>query len=131
MDAGEQLAAEILDAIRSGRDLWVFDQVIEGSDRFERARNVLIEKRDAPNASAIPGRFFESMQMNRSGRFIASKRDEDANEVFYPDDSRPGAGLPSRLISTPWPLRLWTKMRSLDPASSLTSCVTASQPYVP
>jgi hypothetical protein len=31
MDAGEQLAAEILDAIRSGRDLWVFDQVIEVS----------------------------------------------------------------------------------------------------
>ena len=47
MDAGEQLAAEILDAIRSGRDLWVFDQFIEGPDRLERARQVLIEKRDA------------------------------------------------------------------------------------
>ena len=47
MDAGEQLAAEILDAIRSGRDLYVFDQVIEGPDRLERARKVLIEKRDA------------------------------------------------------------------------------------
>ena len=47
MDAGEQLAAEILDAIRLGRDLWVFDQVIEGPDRLERARKVLIEKRDA------------------------------------------------------------------------------------
>jgi hypothetical protein len=47
MDAGEQLAAEILDAIRSGRDLWVYDQVIEGPDRRQRAREVLIEKRDA------------------------------------------------------------------------------------
>jgi hypothetical protein len=47
MDAGEQLAAEILDAITSGRDLWVFDQFIEGPDRLERARKVLIEKRDA------------------------------------------------------------------------------------
>jgi hypothetical protein len=47
MDAGEQLAAEILDAIRSGRDLWMFDQFIEGPDRLERARKVLIEKRDA------------------------------------------------------------------------------------
>ena len=47
MDAGEQLAAEILGAIRSGRDLYVFDQVIEGPDRLERARKVLIEKRDA------------------------------------------------------------------------------------
>ena len=47
MDAGEQLAAEILDAIRFGRDLWVFDQFIEGPDRLERARKVLIEKRDA------------------------------------------------------------------------------------
>ena len=38
MDAGEQLAAEILDAIKSGRDLWVFDQFIELYDRLERAR---------------------------------------------------------------------------------------------
>ena len=47
VDTGEQLAAEILDAISSGRDLWVFDQVIEGPDRLEHARKVLIEKRDA------------------------------------------------------------------------------------
>jgi hypothetical protein len=47
MDAGEQLAAEILDAISSGRDLYVFDQFIEGSNRLERSRKVLIEKRDA------------------------------------------------------------------------------------
>ena len=47
MDVGEQLATEILDAVSSGRDLWVFDQVIEGPDRLERAPKVLIEKRDA------------------------------------------------------------------------------------
>jgi hypothetical protein len=47
MDAGEQLAAEIPDAISSGRDLPVFDQVIEGPDRLERARKVLIEKRNS------------------------------------------------------------------------------------
>src|ERR1700691_4641970 len=40
MDAGERLAAEILDAIKSGRDLWVLDQIIEGPDRLERARRV-------------------------------------------------------------------------------------------
>jgi hypothetical protein len=47
MDAGEQLAAKILDAIRSGRDLYVFDRFIKGPDRLESARKVLIEKRDA------------------------------------------------------------------------------------
>ncbi len=47
MDAEEQLAAEILDAVSSGRDLYVFDQFIEGPDRLERARKVLIGKRDA------------------------------------------------------------------------------------
>jgi hypothetical protein len=47
MDAAEQLAAEILEAIGSGRDLYVFDQFIAGSNRLERSRKVLIEKRDA------------------------------------------------------------------------------------
>jgi len=47
MDAGEQVAVEILDALRLGRDLWMFDQFIEGPDRLERARTVLIERRDA------------------------------------------------------------------------------------
>jgi hypothetical protein len=47
MDAGEQLATEILDAIGSGRDLYVFDQYIVGPDSLKRARKVLIEKRDA------------------------------------------------------------------------------------
>jgi hypothetical protein len=47
MDAGEQLAAEILDAVRSGRDLYVCDQFINGPDRLECSRKVLIEERDA------------------------------------------------------------------------------------
>ena len=40
-------AAEILDAIKSGRDIWMFDQYIGGLDNLKRARKVLIEKRDA------------------------------------------------------------------------------------
>ena len=47
MDADEQLAAEILDAVSSGRDFYVSDQFIEGPDRLERALEVLIEERDA------------------------------------------------------------------------------------
>jgi hypothetical protein len=47
MDAGERLAAEILDAIRSGSDLYVYDRFIGGPDRLEHARKVLIEERDA------------------------------------------------------------------------------------
>ena len=41
------MAADILHAIRSGRDLWLFDQVVEGPDRLERACNLLIERRAA------------------------------------------------------------------------------------
>jgi hypothetical protein len=52
LESGEQLAAEILDAVNSGRDLWVFDQFIESPDRLERARKVLIEKRDACSDAA-------------------------------------------------------------------------------
>jgi hypothetical protein len=40
-------ASEILDAIKSGRDIWVFDEYIGGTDSLERAHKVLIEKRDA------------------------------------------------------------------------------------
>ena len=47
MDRGEQLAAEILDAIRLGRDIYVYDQFIKGPDSVEQARQVLTEKRDA------------------------------------------------------------------------------------
>lgn len=47
MDDGEQLVAGILDAIRSGRDLYLYDQYIVGADARQRAREMLIEKRDA------------------------------------------------------------------------------------
>jgi hypothetical protein len=47
MDAGKQLAARMIDAMRSGGDLWVHDQAIKGPDGLECARKVLIEKRDA------------------------------------------------------------------------------------
>lgn len=46
MDAGE-LVAKILDAISSGRDLYLYDRYIIGPDARQRARAVLIEKRDA------------------------------------------------------------------------------------
>jgi hypothetical protein len=68
MDVGEQLAAEILDAIRSGRDLWVFDQFIEGPDRLERARQVLIEKRDAesdPDEAAFLASIMRGLENGR------------------------------------------------------------------
>ena len=47
MDAGEQLGADIVDAIKSGRDVWVFDQFLQGPDRLEHARKILSERRDA------------------------------------------------------------------------------------
>jgi hypothetical protein len=47
MEPGTQIAAEILEAIRSGRDLWVFDQYLEGPDRLQQARTLVIERRDA------------------------------------------------------------------------------------
>ena len=47
MDTGEQLAAEIIDAIRSGSDVWVFDQILQGPDRLEHARKLLLEKATA------------------------------------------------------------------------------------
>lgn len=44
---GERIAAEILEAIRSGQDLWVLDQFIGGPYPVERVRKLLIERRDA------------------------------------------------------------------------------------
>jgi hypothetical protein len=46
MDAGE-LVAKILDAISSGRDLYLHDQYIIGPNAKQRAPEVPIEKRDA------------------------------------------------------------------------------------
>ena len=44
MDSGEQLASAIIEAIRSGRDVWVFDQMLQGLDRLEHARKLLVER---------------------------------------------------------------------------------------
>ena len=41
------MIAEILEAITSGRDLYLYDHYIIGPDSRQRAREVLIEKRDA------------------------------------------------------------------------------------
>ena len=43
----EKFVANILDAIGSGRDLYLYDHYIAGPDPRQRAREVLIEKRDA------------------------------------------------------------------------------------
>jgi hypothetical protein len=53
---GEQVAEYILDAIRSGRDLYLCDQFIAGPDRLDCAINLLTEQRDAsadPNDVAL------------------------------------------------------------------------------
>jgi hypothetical protein len=47
MDNGELLAAEIFEAIRSGRDLWLYDQFVGGPDHLERTRQLLVERRAA------------------------------------------------------------------------------------
>lgn len=43
----QELAAKILEAIRSGRDLYLYDRYIIGPDAVQRAREVLIEKCNA------------------------------------------------------------------------------------
>jgi hypothetical protein len=65
-----QLAARVLDAIRSGGDLYVLDQVIEGPDRLERARKVMIEKRDAcsdPDEAAFLTSIIRTLEKWRRG----------------------------------------------------------------
>ena len=55
-ETGEQRAAKIVEAMRLGRDLWLYDQYIGPPNRVERARKVLIERRDAcsdPDESAF------------------------------------------------------------------------------
>ena len=46
-DTGEQLAADIIGGVKSGRDVWVFDQILGGPDRLEHARKILSERRAA------------------------------------------------------------------------------------
>ena len=47
MNRGAESAAEIREAIRLRRELYIFDQFVEGPDQLGRARQILIERRDA------------------------------------------------------------------------------------
>jgi hypothetical protein len=59
MQPGEQIAAYISAGIKSGRDVYVYDHYLGGSEaeRFEQAVKVLIEKRyacsDADEAASL------------------------------------------------------------------------------
>lgn len=67
MDAGA-LIAEILNAITSGRDLYLYDHYIIGPDSRQRAREVLIEKRDAcsdPDEMAFLTRAISALEEGR------------------------------------------------------------------
>ena len=74
MDTKAKLAAKMLDAIRSGGDLWVYDQFVEGPDRLERARKLVIERRAA---CSDPD---EAASLTRVIRWL-EKGDEDASQV--------------------------------------------------
>jgi hypothetical protein len=68
-EAGDQLAAEILDAIRSGCDLYVFDHYLAGLDCLERARRLLIQRRDAcsdPDETALLTSIICALEKNDS-----------------------------------------------------------------
>ena len=47
MDTFERLAANIIDAITSGRDVCVMDQILKGPGRLQHARKILFERRAA------------------------------------------------------------------------------------
>jgi hypothetical protein len=65
MDVGVQIAAEIIDAIRSGRDVYVHDQILEGPDRLEHARKILFERLAAcsdPDEAALLARIISGLE---------------------------------------------------------------------
>jgi hypothetical protein len=69
MDAGEQIAAEILDAIRSGRDVYVCDHYIVGPDCLDRAREILTQQRDScsdTDEAAFLTRIIRGLEKNDS-----------------------------------------------------------------
>ena len=53
MDTGEQLAADIIDAIMSGRDVWVFDHVLQGHDRLEHSENLFETRAACPDPDDV------------------------------------------------------------------------------
>jgi hypothetical protein len=79
MDTGEQVAAEIIDAIRSGRDIWVFDQILQGPDRLEQARKLVLERRAAcsdPDEVAFLTSIIGRLETERTvGRIVDETQD--------------------------------------------------------
>ena len=68
MDAAEQFAEQILDAIESGCDLWMWDQYVEGPHWLECARKLLIERRAAcsdPEETAFFNRVIQFLEKDR------------------------------------------------------------------
>jgi hypothetical protein len=64
MDAGEQLVAEVIEAITSGRDVYVFNQYVQGSD-LAHARRLLLEKRSTcadPDVAAFLTSIIEALE---------------------------------------------------------------------
>jgi hypothetical protein len=69
MNTGGQLAAEIIDVIKSGSDVWVFDQLLQGSDRLEHACKLLLEKRAAcsdPDEAAFLTSIIDGLEKQRA-----------------------------------------------------------------
>ena len=79
MDTGEQVAAEIIDAIRSDRDVWVFDQILQGPDRLEHARKLVLERRAAcsdPDEVAFLTSIIGRLETERTvGRIVDETQD--------------------------------------------------------
>ncbi len=59
VDTGQNVLAHLIDAIKSGRDVWVFDQILMGPDRLKHAREILIDRRagcsDPDDAAFLTG----------------------------------------------------------------------------
>jgi hypothetical protein len=64
MESEDQIVASIVGAIRSEADVYVFDQVIEGPDKLQKARKLLIDRRQAvqdPEEAAFLTRIIEQL----------------------------------------------------------------------
>ncbi len=57
MNPKERLVAEIIDAIRSGNDVWLFDHIVQGPNRVKDACKLLADQRrscsDADEAALL------------------------------------------------------------------------------
>ncbi len=69
MDIGEQLAASIIDGIKSGRAVYVFDQILQAPEPLEHARRILSERRaacDDPEEAALLTGIIEKLESGKS-----------------------------------------------------------------